>query len=365
MPIFTEAHIKAALSDVQIPGLQADLFSSNVLKKIEINKDTVRLIVVLPYPLGKREASLKEALTKRILSLEGVGSVCCQVSVKVQAHKPQPGVTGHASIKNIIAVGSGKGGVGKSTTTANLALALAAQGARVGVLDADIYGPNQPAMLGVTQKPELTEDKKFLPVLSYGLKTMSMGYLVKADTPMVWRGPMVSSALQQLLRDTQWGELDYLLLDLPPGTGDIPLTMAKKIPVSGAVIVTTPQDVALLDARKALEMFKKVGIPVLGVIENMAGHVCPRCQHEEAVFGEGGGLMMAEACEVPLLGALPLSRSIRENVDLGKPTVVAEPEGVLAQRYVDIAFALTAQLSKRPRNYSTLFPNVVIEENKK
>jgi ATP-binding protein involved in chromosome partitioning len=258
----------------------------------------------------------------------------------------------HPRIRNIIAVGSGKGGVGKSTTSVNLALALAADGARVGVLDADVYGPSIPTMLGLSGKPDSPDGKSILPLRAHGIEAMSIGLLVDQDTPMIWRGPMATSALQQLLNDTRWGGeegLDYLLVDLPPGTGDIQLTLAQKIPVAGAVIVTTPQEVATLDARKALKMFEKVEVAVLGLVENMAQHVCSNCGHVEHLFGAGGGERMAERYGVPLLGALPLEIGIREQGDAGAPIVAFAPDSAAATAYRTVARAMVAELEKRPR----------------
>jgi ATP-binding protein involved in chromosome partitioning len=263
-------------------------------------------------------------------------------------------------IKNIIAIASGKGGVGKSTTAVNLALALAAEGLRVGILDADIYGPNQPQMLGAIGRPENKGNKKLAPVICHGIQSMSIGYLIDADTPMVWRGPMVTMALQQLLNDTAWDNLDYLIIDLPPGTGDIQLTLAQKIPVSGAVIVTTPQDIALLDARKAIAMFRKVNVPILGVVENMSLHVCSQCGHAEHIFGEGGGEQLAKQYAVELLGSLPLDKRIREQADGGKPTVVAEPDGSISKIYCAIARQVVANLSQI-QSRGAKFPKIVIE----
>ncbi len=268
---------------------------------------------------------------------------------KVAAHSPQPGLSPSPRIRNVIAVGSGKGGVGKSTTTVNLALALAAEGARVGVLDADVYGPSIPAMLGLSGRPDSPDNKSIEPMRAFGVEAMSIGLLVDQDTPMIWRGPMATSALTQLFNDTLWGDLDYLLVDLPPGTGDIQLTLAQKIPVAGAVIVTTPQDIATLDARKALKMFEKVEIAVLGIVENMAIHTCSNCGHEEHLFGEGGGQRMAQQYGVPLLGSLPLDIAIREQGDAGQPLVVSAPESAAAQAYRATARVLAAELAKRPR----------------
>ncbi len=265
------------------------------------------------------------------------------------AHRPQGGLQPHPRVRNVIAVGSGKGGVGKSTTAVNLALALAATGARVGVLDADIYGPSIPAMLGLSGKPDSPDNKSIEPMRAFGIETMSIGFLIDADTPMIWRGPMATGALTQLFNDTLWGNLDYLLIDLPPGTGDIQLTLSQKIPVAGAVVVTTPQDIATLDARKALKMFEKVEVAVLGIVENMAQHVCSNCGHVEHLFGQGGGQAMAATYGVPLLGSLPLDIRIREQADAGEPVVVAAPDSAVAQAYRDVAAALVAELDKRPR----------------
>jgi ATP-binding protein involved in chromosome partitioning len=276
------------------------------------------------------------------------------------------GLKSVSGVKNIIAVASGKGGVGKSTVAVNLALALSAEGSRVGILDADIYGPSQPLMLGIDRTPEMrmeAEGRRVLePIVQYNIQSMSIGYLIDADTPMIWRGPMVSTALQQLLHDTHWDNVDYLIIDLPPGTGDIQLTLSQKIPVNGAVIVTTPQDIALLDARKAVAMFQKVRIPVLGIVENMSTHVCKQCGHAESIFGEGGGQRMATQYEVDLLGRLPLDIQIREQTDAGRPTVVAEPEGLIAIEYRSIAKQLMNKLSLQPKSYAGRFPKIVIEK---
>ena len=282
----------------------------------------------------------------------------------IGSHAVQTGQKGIPGIKNIIAVASGKGGVGKSTTAVNLALALGEAGAEVGLLDADIHGPNQALMLGIQEKPEIRPDKKLMPIRKYGIQSNSIGYLIDAKTPIIWRGPMVSQALQQLLYETLWKDLDFLLLDLPPGTGDIPLTLAKKVPLAGAVIVTTPQDVSLLDAGKALAMFKKLGIPVLGIIENMATYTCPHCGQEEAIFGSGGGESMAAENHIPLLGQIPLNSMIRKNTDAGTPPItltLSDPASSLANSYREIAFALVEQLSLQPINYAIKFPNIIVE----
>jgi ATP-binding protein involved in chromosome partitioning len=275
----------------------------------------------------------------------------------------QQGVTPIKNVKNVIAIASGKGGVGKSTVAVNLALALLAEGARVGILDADIYGPSQPLMLGATQNPESKDQKRLEPVMAHGIQSMSIGYLIDSNTPMIWRGPMVSMALQQLLNDTNWDNVDYLIIDLPPGTGDIQLTLSQKIPVNAAVVVTTPQDIALLDATKAIAMFEKVRVPVLGIIENMSLHTCTQCGHQEAIFGEGGGARMAEQYATELLGQLPLAKYVREQADSGSPTVVAAPDSEVAKIYRDIAKRVIAKIALQAKSYVSKFPKIVIERN--
>jgi ATP-binding protein involved in chromosome partitioning len=285
------------------------------------------------------------------------------VDWEIRSHSVQKSLKPIDNVKNIIAVASGKGGVGKSTTAVNLALALAAEGARVGILDADIYGPSQPRMLGISGKPESKDGNSLEPMSSYELQAMSIGFLIEEETPMIWRGPMVTQALEQLLNDTNWSDLDYLVIDLPPGTGDTQLTLAQKVPVSGAVIVTTPQDIALLDARKGLKMFQKVEVPVLGVVENMSIHICSKCGHEEHIFGEGGGAAMAEQYGIQLLGSLPLDIHIREETDSGKPSVVADPESRISRMYREIARKTAAKLSLQAKDYAAKFPRIVIQNN--
>jgi ATP-binding protein involved in chromosome partitioning len=293
--------------------------------------------------------------------LPGITQVDVAIAQQIAAHAAQPGVKLLPGVKNIIAVASGKGGVGKSTVAANLALALAAEGAAVGVLDADIYGPSQPTMLGVTGRPESADGKMMEPLLGHGLQVNSIGFLIDADSPVVWRGPMATSALDQLLRQTRWHDLDYLVVDMPPGTGDIQLTLAQRAPVTGAVIVTTPQDIALLDAKKGLRMFEKVNIPVLGVVENMSMHVCSQCGHTEAIFGSGGGVAMCEQYGVELLGQVPLDRHIREQADAGCPSVAAEPESTTAALYRDIARKVGYKVAQRARDMSSKFPPIVVQ----
>jgi ATP-binding protein involved in chromosome partitioning len=356
-----QANIEAILAQYTDPCLNQSWDTTKTVKSVLLESGKAIINIVLPYPAKGLHDQLINDIKARILALEGIQQVEINLSWRIDAHAVQPAVAPIANIKNIIAVASGKGGVGKSTTAANLALALQVEGAKVGVLDADIYGPNQPQMLGGLETPTLQENKKMLPVMHHGLQTMSIGYLVNPETPMIWRGPMVTMALQQLLRDTLWDNLDYLIVDLPPGTGDIQLTLSQKIPVAGAVIVTTPQDIALLDARKGLEMFRKVKVPVLGVIENMSVHICSQCGHQESIFGSGGGQHLAETANVELLGQLPLDLSIRENADRGRPSVIADPESAIAQRYRDIARRLAARLSLQPKNYASKFPKIVVE----
>jgi len=294
-------------------------------------------------------------------AIPGVGKVALKVSSKIVAHSVQRGVKLIPEIKNIIAVASGKGGVGKSTTAVNLALALAAEGASVGILDADIYGPSQPTMLGITGRPESRDGKTLEPMVGHGLQAISIGFMIDVDTPMVWRGPMVTQALEQLLKDTNWKSIDYLVVDLPPGTGDIQLTLAQKVPVTGAVIVTTPQDIALIDARKGLKMFEKVGIPIIGIVENMSTHICSNCGHEEHVFGAGGAEKMCKDFNTEFLGALPLDIHIREQTDSGKPTVVADPDGRIAEIYRRIARRVAVKISEQAKDMTSKFPNIVIQ----
>jgi ATP-binding protein involved in chromosome partitioning len=357
----SQQKVEAALKEVIDSNLEQDLVSAKCVKNIKVEGGKVSVDVVLGYPAKGYVAELTAQLTDKIKAA-GAADVAINISSNIASHGVQKGVKPIEGVKNIIAVASGKGGVGKSTVAVNLALALSAEGARAGVLDADIYGPSQPRMLGVNMKPETKDGHKMEPITSYHLQAMSIGFLVDEETPMIWRGPMVTQALEQLLRETNWQDLDYLVIDLPPGTGDVQLTLAQKVPVTGAVIVTTPQDIALLDARKGLKMFEKVEIPVLGIVENMSTHICSKCGHEEHIFGAGGGQRMADDYDVDFLGGIPLDIRIREQTDGGKPTVVAEPEGRLSQIYRGIARRVAAKLSQQKKDYSAKFPGIVIQQ---
>lgn len=363
MADLSREQIESKLKEYIDPYMEKDLVATQCVRNVMIEGDQVVVDVVLGFPAGGYKEELADRLKGMVESIDGVAKARVNVSVAVQAHSVQKGVKTISGIKNIIAIASGKGGVGKSTTATNLALALSAEGANVGVLDADIYGPSQPRMLGINGKPESRDGKSLEPLVSYHIQTMSIGFLVDEETPMIWRGPMVTQALQQLLGDTNWSDLDYLVIDLPPGTGDIQLTLAQQVPVSGAVIVTTPQDIALLDARKGLKMFEKVEVPVLGIIENMSIHICSQCGHEEHIFGEGGGQRMSDDYDVDFLGALPLDKKIREEVDSGRPSVVAEPDGRIAQIYRDIARRTAAKLALRSKDFAAKFPQIVIQNN--
>ena len=363
MSSITRDQVEGALKQYIDPYLESDLVSGKAIKDIAIDGNKVKVDVIFGFPANGYHGELITKLTEIISKVDGVGDVTINVQSKIEAHTTQKGVKPINQVKNIIAVASGKGGVGKSTTAVNLAMALAAEGANVGILDADIYGPSQPRMLGVHQKPDSKDGKSLEPLIGHGVQSMSIGYLIDEETPMIWRGPMVTQALEQLLNDTNWVDVDYLIIDLPPGTGDIQLTLAQKVPVSGAVIVTTPQDIALLDARKALKMFEKVDVHVLGIIENMSIHICTQCGHEEHIFGQGGGQSMSEQYDVDFLGALPLDKKIREEVDNGRPTVAVDPDSRISQIYREIARRMAAKLSMRAKEYSAKFPNIVIQNN--
>ncbi len=361
MTTVNKSAIEAALKSILDPHLETSLIENQRIKDIKINGQQVELTIELGYPAKSCLPKLRSEVENQILALDGVSDVEVHTSTRVFSHSVQKGVSPISNVKNMIAVASGKGGVGKSTASANLALALSAEGAQVGVLDADIYGPSQPRMLGVRGKPQSKDGKSMQPVFSYHLQTMSIGFLIEEETPMIWRGPMVTQALEQLLKQTAWTDLDYLIIDLPPGTGDTQLTLAQRVPVSGAVIVTTPQDIALLDARKAYRMFEKVEIEVLGVVENMSLHICSNCGHQEHIFGEGGGQRMAQEYGVTYLGAVPLDYKIRRDADRGRPTVVNDPDGEIAQIYRKIARTMAAQLSQQKKDFTADFPSIVIQ----
>lgn len=361
MASIDKAVVENLLKSFIDPNVETDLVSAKSVKKINVEGQDVSVAIELGYPAKSYLEELRETLVQRLNALPGVGTIDVTVSVNIVSHSVQKTLKPLANVKNIIAVASGKGGVGKSTTSVNLALALAAEGANVGILDADIYGPSIPTMLGLSGKPDSEDGKMLKPKISFGIQTMSIGYLVDPDQPMIWRGPMVTGALQQLLTQTQWDSVDYLIIDLPPGTGDIQLTLAQQIPVSGAVVVTTPQDIALIDAQRGLGMFEKVNVPILGLVENMSMHICSNCGHEEAIFGQGGGVAMAAKNKVDMLGALPLDIHIREYADSGRPSVVADPDGRPAQIYKAIARKMAAKLAMRTKDYSGRFPNIVIQ----
>jgi ATP-binding protein involved in chromosome partitioning len=358
-----DSDLKQSLEAVIVPGFDQALGRLGRLSKVAMNGDSARVVVELGVPTDGIRDELVQALRQAAIT-RGIREVEISVSHKITAHGVQRNLKPLAEVRNIIAVASGKGGVGKSTTAANIALALAADGAAVGILDADIYGPSQPLMLGLSgQRPTSEDGKTMNPLTAHGLQVMSIGFLIDAKQPMVWRGPMVTSALNQLLHQTRWADLDYLIVDMPPGTGDIQLTLSQQVPVSGAVIVTTPQDIALLDAQKGLQMFRKVSVPVLGIVENMSTYVCPQCGHEEALFGSGGGRRMAEEFGVSLLGQLPLDLNIRQQTDSGTPTVIAAPTSPPAMAYRSAARHVAAALALQGKDYSRRFPNIVVEES--
>src|SRR5690242_3816581 len=357
----TETQVLDALKELTDPNTRKDYVTTKSARNVKVEGDKVSVDILLGYPAKSQIEPIRREVAAKLKSLPGVASVDVNVTMKIVPHAVQRGVKLIPGVRNIIAVASGKGGVGKSTTAVNLALALAAEGAKVGVLDADIYGPSQPMMLGINGRPESSDGKTLEPMEGHGLQAMSIGFLVDTESPMVWRGPMVTQALEQLLNETKWREVDYLVVDLPPGTGDIQLTLAQRVPVTGAVIVTTPQDIALIDARKGLKMFEKVGIPILGVVENMSLHTCSKCGHEERIFGEGGGERMAKDYNIEMLGALPLDIGIREQADSGKPTVVSDPGGRVAEIYREIARRVAVHIAERQQDHSAAFPKIVIQ----
>jgi len=351
MPV-NQGALTAALQTVIDPNTGKDFVSAKQLKNLRIDGGAVSFDIDLGYPAKSQIAALRQALIDAVRKVDGVDNVSVQISCKVATHAVQRGVQMLPQVRNIIAVASGKGGVGKSTTAVNLALALAAEGARVGLLDADIHGPSIPIMMGASGRPESLDGQSIEPLRSHGVQVMSIGFLIEQDEATIWRGPMASQALEQLLRQTHWDDLDYLVADLPPGTGDIQLTMSQRAPVTGAVIVTTPQDIALADARKAVAMFEKVGVPVLGLVENMAVHVCSNCGHAEHIFGAGGGQRYAAEKGLDYLGALPLALSIREQADSGRPTVVADPDGPVAAIYKSMARRVAAGIAAKAKDFS-------------
>lgn len=362
MSITVEA-VRTALSQVIDPNTGKDLVAGKSVKNIQVSGTDVSFDVELGYPARSQIESIRAAAAGAVRGIAGVGNVSANTYSKIIAHSVQRGIKLMSNVKNIIAVASGKGGVGKSTTAVNLALALAAEGAQVGILDADIYGPSQPMMMGISGQPESRDGKTMEPLENHGLQVSSIGFMIDPDQPMVWRGPMVTQALQQLLEQTNWRDLDYLIIDMPPGTGDIQLTLSQKVPVTGAVIVTTPQDIALLDARKGLKMFEKVDIPILGIVENMSTHICSNCGHAEPVFGTGGGQKMCAEYGVEFLGALPLTMSIREQTDSGKPTVVADPDGQVTAIYKEIARKVAVKVAEKAKDMTSKFPNIVIKND--
>ncbi|BAF61644.1 iron-sulfur cluster carrier protein ApbC [Candidatus Vesicomyidisocius calyptogenae] len=353
----TNKKIKIILSKIVDIYTEQNIISSN---NINIDGDKVQINIELNYPANSYHTTLSNTITDA-LTKNGINNHSVDIKTKIVKYTTQKGVDTLPEVKNIIAIASGKGGVGKSTTAVNLALALQAEGAKVAILDADIYGPSQPRMLGVSKiKPESSTEGKLLPILGHGIQSMSIGYLVKEDNPMIWRGPMITQALEQMLRDTLWRGIDYMIIDLPPGTGDTQLTLSQKIPVSGSIIVTTPQDIALIDAKKGLKMFEKVNIPILGIVENMSLHICSKCGYEEAIFGTGGGKAMAINEGIEFLGSLPLKMDIQTDVDEGTPTVTKDPEGKIAKIYKEIAKKVSAKLTQQSR-VTNAFPSITIE----
>jgi ATP-binding protein involved in chromosome partitioning len=358
----TQDQLLQALSAVIDSNTGKDFVSTKALRNLQVHEGEVSFDVELGYPARSQIPELRKALIAAAKGVPGVNNVSANVGSRIVAHAAQRGVALLPKVKNIVAVASGKGGVGKSTTAVNLALALAAEGAAVGLLDADIYGPSQPMMMGINGRPESTDGKTMEPLENYGVQVMSIGFLVAQDEAMIWRGPMATQALDQLLRQTNWSDLDYLVVDLPPGTGDIQLTLSQRVPMTGALIITTPQDIALLDARKGIKMFEKVGVPILGIVENMAVHVCSKCGHAEHIFGEGGGKRMAAEYGIDYLGGLPLDIRIREQADSGKPTVVSDPDGELAGVYKAVARQVAIKIAAKAKDFSSKFPSIKISK---
>jgi ATP-binding protein involved in chromosome partitioning len=359
----TNDDILAALKAVIDPNTGKDFVSTKSVKNLTVSEGDVAFDVELGYPAKSQIAGFRKALIAAAKGVPGVENVSCNVNIKITAHAAQRGVALMPTVKNIVAVASGKGGVGKSTTAVNLALALAAEGAKVGLLDADIYGPSQPMMMGIEGRPESEDGQTMEPMENYGVQVMSIGFLVAQDEAMVWRGPMATQALEQLIRQTNWKDLDYLIVDMPPGTGDIQLTLSQRVPMTGAVIVTTPQDIALLDAKKGIKMFEKVGVPILGIVENMAVHICTKCGHTEHIFGEDGGKKMAAEYNMDYLGALPLDMQIRLQADNGRPTVVSDPDGEVAGIYKAIARQVAIKIAAKAKDFSSKFPSIKISKD--
>ena len=359
MSITTET-VCNALSAVVDEYLKTDYVSAKWVRDIEITGNDVSLVIELGYPAASMHAFIRNRVTAALQQVPGIGRITVDVTTKIITHAVQHGAKPLPGVKNIIAVSSGKGGVGKSTVTANVALALAAQGARVGVLDADIYGPSQPTIMGISEKPTSSDGEHFDPVRQYGLQLMSIGFMMDSVQPLAWRAPMMTQALMQLLQQTRWDDLDYLLIDMPPGTGDIQMTLSQKAPLTGAVVVTTPQDVAVLDARKGLMMFQKMGVDILGIIENMGAYVCSHCGQIEHIFGKDGGKVMSEMYGVDSLGSIPLNIAVREQTDAGRPIVLAEPDGLIGRVFRDIACELAARVAKKPTDRTGMFPPVKV-----
>ncbi len=359
----TDTTLLAALQAVTDPNTGKDFVTTKALQNMQIQGGDVSFDLEMGYPARSQHPALRQALITAAKGVSGVGNVSVNITTRVIAHAAQRGVQLLPQVRNIIAVASGKGGVGKSTTAANLALALAAEGARVGLLDADIYGPSQPMMMGIEGRPETEDGQSMEPLENYGVQVMSIGFLVNADDAMIWRGPMATQALEQLLRQTNWKDLDYLIVDMPPGTGDIQLTLSQRVPLTGSVIVTTPQDIALLDARKGIRMFEKVGVPILGLVENMAVHVCTQCGHAEHIFGQDGGRRMAEELGVDYLGGLPLDLNIRVHADGGRPTVVADPNSPIAATYQSLARQVAIRVAARAKDFSSKFPTIKVSKD--
>ena len=357
-----EQTVLDALKGVIDPNTGRDFVSSKAVKNLTVTDGDVAFDVTLGYPAKSQIPGFRKELIAAAKSVAGVANVSVNIVTNITAHAVQRGVALLPKVKNIVAVASGKGGVGKSTTAVNLALALAAEGANVGILDADIYGPSVPMMMGITGKPESEDGQTMEPMENYGVQVMSIGFLVAQDEAMIWRGPMATQALEQLLRQTNWKDLDYLIVDMPPGTGDIQLTLSQRVPLTGAVIVTTPQDIALLDARKGIKMFEKVGVPILGIVENMAVHVCGNCGHVEHIFGADGGKKMAAEYGMDYLGALPLNMQIRLQADNGKPTVVSDPDSDVAALYKAVARKVALSIAAKNKDFSSKFPSIKISK---